>query len=67
VQAIERVTGRTVRVEDTPRRPGDPARLVASSERARRVLGWTPEHAALDAIVRDAWEWKERFPRGYGD
>ncbi len=65
IQSVERVTGRKVPTRDAPRRPGDPARLVASSERARRVLGWKPQHAALDQIVGDAWAWKQRFPRGY--
>ena len=67
VSAVERVTGRRVPVTEAPRRAGDPARLVASSDRARRVLGWEPQHAQLDAIVADAWEWKQRFPDGYGD
>ncbi len=67
IQAIERVTGKSVPVKDAPRRPGDPARLVASSDRARQILGWRPGHADLDAIVEDAWAWKMRFPNGYGD
>lgn len=65
IQSVERVTGRKVPCRDAARRPGDPARLVASSERARRVLGWEPGRAALDAIVQDAWNWKQRFPNGY--
>ena len=65
IESVERVTGAKVPCLDAPRRPGDPASLVASSERARRVLGWKPEHAALDAIVQDAWDWKQRFPNGY--
>jgi UDP-glucose 4-epimerase len=67
VRAVEAVTGRGVPVSDAPRRLGDPARLVASSERARRALGWTPAKTALEEIVQDAWAWKLRFPRGYGD
>jgi UDP-glucose 4-epimerase len=67
VRAIERVTGRTVPVHDAPRRPGDPARLVASSARARDLLGWSPSHPDLEGIVRDAWIWMQRFPNGYGD
>ena len=67
VQAVERVTGRRVPVQDAPGRPGDPARLVASSDRARGVLGWSPGHQELDRIVGDAWAWKERHPEGYGD
>ena len=43
------------------RRPGDPARVVAASQRIRKVLGWVPEHDTLDAIVRDALSWEERL------
>jgi UDP-glucose 4-epimerase len=67
VQSVGRVTGRAVPTRDAPRRPGDPARLVASSARARAVLGWEPQHAELDGIIRDAWLWKQGHPHGYGD
>lgn len=67
VQAVERVTGKPVPIRDAPRRAGDPARLVASAARARRLLGWKPKHASLNDIVGDAWAWKQRFPDGYGD
>lgn len=67
VSSVERVTGRRVPVIEAPRRPGDPARLVASSARARRLLGWKPEHAELDRIVGDAWAWMSSHPEGYGD
>jgi len=50
-----RVTGRPIPVRVGPRRPGDPPRLLASSERAMRVLGWRPRRGALDTIVSDAW------------
>src|SRR6185436_3756000 len=56
IDAAERVTGRPIRVEVQPRRPGDPAVLVASAERIRAELGWTPEYT-LDDIVGSAWEW----------
>ena len=65
IESVERATGRAVPHEVGPRRPGDPARLVASSERARRGLGWTPRLAPLDDIVRTAWAWHERHPHGY--
>jgi UDP-glucose 4-epimerase len=55
VEAVRRVTGHPVPVEEAPRREGDPAILVASSERARRLLGWVPQHTDLDGIVADAW------------
>jgi UDP-glucose 4-epimerase len=50
-----------------PRRPGDPAVLYASAQRIRQDLGWTPKHADLDTIVRDAWRWHRTHPRGFGD
>jgi UDP-glucose 4-epimerase len=67
VDAVARVTGRPVPVRDGLRRPGDPARLVASSDRARALLGWAPARPAIDAIVADAWTWMQRHPHGYGD
>jgi len=65
IAAVEAVTERKVPLRDAPRRPGDPARLVASAQRARRVLGWEPGHARLEQIVADAWRWKQRHPHGY--
>jgi UDP-glucose 4-epimerase len=67
IESVGRVTGKPVPTRDAPRRPGDPARLVASADRAKRVLGWNPQRAELDVIVGDAWAWKQRFPQGYGD
>ncbi len=67
LQSIERVTGKAVPAADAPRRAGDPARLVASAERARQLLGWKPQKPELDQIVQDAWEWMQRHPQGYGD
>ena len=62
VEAARRVTGHAIPVEIKARRPGDPARLVASSERARTELGWTPKHPELDDIVASAWRWhQQRF------
>ena len=60
IAAVERVTGRTVPVEEAPRRPGDPPELVASNARAREVLAWEPAHTDLDAIVASAWDWHQR-------
>jgi len=65
VETIARVGGRPVPHSIGPRRPGDPARLVASNERARRELGWAPRLGQLDTIVDTAWRWHERSPRGY--
>jgi UDP-glucose 4-epimerase len=55
VEAARRVTGHPVPADEAPRRAGDPAVLVASSERARHLLGWRPRYAELDTIVADAW------------
>jgi UDP-glucose 4-epimerase len=57
IEATRRVTGHAIPVDQHPRRPGDPAVLVASSEKARRELGWVPEHATLDDILASAWTW----------
>ncbi|GIH12597.1 UDP-glucose 4-epimerase GalE [Rugosimonospora africana] len=59
-EVTREVTGRPVPVEIAPRRPGDPAALVASSEKARTELGWTPQRPALSDIVADAWEFHSR-------
>jgi len=65
IDAVERVTGRTVPHTVGPRRPGDPAQLVGSSARIRRELGWAPRFAALDTIVGTAWAWHQTHPQGY--
>jgi UDP-glucose 4-epimerase len=58
VIAIARqVTGHDIPVVEMPRRGGDPAVLVASSEKIRRVLGWQPQHSDIESIIRSAWEW----------
>jgi UDP-glucose 4-epimerase len=65
VAVAEEVTGRTVRQVPSPRRPGDPATLIASSERARAELGWNPTRGDLRTIVESAWKWHQAHPRGY--
>ena len=65
VEAVRRVTGRDVPRAFGPRRAGDPPRLVADASRARAVLGWEPKQAALEAIVRSAWDWMQAHPDGY--
>ena len=50
----------------TPRRAGDPAQLVASSEKAKTVLGWKPQYDDLETIIQSAWKWHESHPNGYG-
>lgn len=67
VAACRKVSGREIPVRELPQRPGDPPRLVASSERARRVLGWSPRYTDLEEIVSTAWKWHLRHPEGYPD
>lgn len=67
VEAVARVTGVPPNVEKAPRRAGDPAILVASSDRARRRLGWEPKHSSLETILATAWAWHRGHPRGYDD
>jgi UDP-glucose 4-epimerase len=57
IESVRRVTGKEIPVELCPRRPGDPAVLVASSEKIQRELGWKPQFGALDSIIQSAWEW----------
>ena len=66
IEAVRRVTGRPIEAIESPRRPGDPAVLVASSEKIRRELGWKPEKPELEAMISDAWEWMRSHPHGYG-
>lgn len=65
IDVARKVTGRAVASIDAPRRPGDPAILVASSEKIRSELGWKPQHSELDAMVSSAWNWFQRHRKGY--
>jgi UDP-glucose 4-epimerase len=67
IEMVEKVTGRKVTVVDSPRRPGDPARLVASSEKIRKELGWISRYPDLETIVETAWQWHRNHPKGYND
>ena len=67
IEAVGRVGGRSVPHHFGERRAGDPAVLVASSERLRDDTGWSPRFGALDEIVRTAWAWHASHPRGYDD
>jgi UDP-glucose 4-epimerase len=64
--AAERIVGRPIPHSIGPRRAGDPPVLVASSERAREILGWRPARGSLDEMIGSAWEWRQAHPRGYG-
>ncbi|HVM74634.1 MAG TPA: UDP-glucose 4-epimerase GalE [Candidatus Saccharimonadales bacterium] len=65
VEGVRRVTGHSIPVKESPRRPGDPAVLIASSEKIRRELNWTPKYPDLESILESAWEWHRNFPNGY--
>ncbi len=65
VETARRVTGHPIPHTIGPRRPGDPATLIASSEKIRAELGWEPRYPSLDQIVGSAWEWHRRHPHGY--
>jgi UDP-glucose 4-epimerase len=67
IAAVERVGGRKVPREMEARRAGDPPRLVASAEKARRELSFSPRWSELSHIVETAWRFQERFPHGYQD
>jgi UDP-glucose 4-epimerase len=60
IDSVHRVTGKPIAVEECPRRPGDPAVLVASSEKIKAELGWKPKFAELDQIVASAWQWHQK-------
>ncbi len=60
IDSVCRVTGKEIAVEACPRRAGDPAVLVASSEKIKNELGWQPKFAELDAIIASAWQWHQR-------
>jgi UDP-glucose 4-epimerase len=59
IAEAERVCGRKIDYRAAPRRAGDPPILVASSQKARKMLGWTPEASDLDAIIGSAWRWEQ--------
>ena len=67
IDAARKVTGHPIPAMETPRRAGDPAKLVASSDKAKRVLGWRPEHESLEEIIDSAWSWHRAHPNGFGE
>ena len=67
INTCRKITGHAIPTIERPRRAGDPARLVASSERARESLGWKPLFANIEAIVESAWRWHFAHPAGYQD
>lgn len=67
IACCERVTGKKIAVVEKPRRPGDPARLIAASDKIQGELGWKPRFQSIDAIIESAWAWHLKHPHGYGD
>ncbi|GAB4502419.1 MAG: UDP-glucose 4-epimerase GalE [Anaerolineales bacterium] len=65
IETAKKVSGAKIPVIEAPRRPGDSARLVASSAKIRRELGWQPQHDNLEDILASAWEWHTTHPQGY--
>jgi UDP-glucose 4-epimerase len=65
IEAARGVTGRCIEAVESPRRPGDPPVLVASSEKIRAELGWEPEKPELETMIFDAWSWMRNHPHGY--
>lgn len=65
IETARKVTGDPIKTEIVPRRAGDPAVLIASSEKAKTILGWKPEHADLEEIIASAWNWHKNHPKGY--
>ena len=65
IDTVREVTGREIRVNVADRRPGDPAKLVASDHRIRAELGWQPRYPDLGAMIETAWAWRLQHPHGY--
>ena len=67
IEAARHATGKEIKVELGKRRVGDPAQLIASSEKARKILGWNPRYTDVETVIGTAWNWHERHPNGYED
>lgn len=65
IDTARKVTSHPIPAKITPRRAGDPAQLIASSEKAKEILGWTPEHNSLEEIISTAWNWHKNHPNGF--
>ena len=65
IETAKKVTGLPIKVVEEGRRAGDPAVLIASSEKAKRILGWNPQYADLEKIIESAWRWHSTHPNGY--
>ncbi len=67
VEAAREATGQEIPAEVGPRRAGDPDSLVASSDKAREILGWAPKYDDVKEIIKTAWTWHQKHPNGYED
>lgn len=67
IDAARQVTGHPIPAKTAPRRVGDPAQLIASSYKAKSILGWKPEHDDLKHIIETAWNWHEKHPNGFSE
>lgn len=67
IDTAEKVTGIKINKEVTPRRKGDPAILIATSEKAQKVLGWKPEFNSIENIIESAWKFHKTHPNGFGN
>jgi UDP-glucose 4-epimerase len=67
IETVEKVSGKPVPHADAPRRPGDPAKLIASSDRIRKDWAWSPKFPTLESIVETAWKWHSLHPNGFDD
>lgn len=67
IETARKVTGHPIPAVEIPRRAGDPARLVASGEKAKTMLGWEPKITSLEDIIRSAWVWHSTHPNGYNE
>jgi UDP-glucose 4-epimerase len=67
VEAARKMTGHPIQTVESPRRPGDPPKLVGDSTKIRKVLGWKPRFDSTEAIIKTAWLWHEAHAAGYGD
>lgn len=65
IEVCRQVTGHPIPAEIAPRRSGDPASLIASSEKAQTILGWEPKYPSLETMVEHAWNWHKEHPHGY--
>ena len=66
IETARKVTGKTIPSKVVDRRPGDPAVLIGSSEKAIKELGWHPRFPELETIIETAWRWHKNHPNGYG-